>query len=474
MSGQHPEPNPVEEVRLHPKADALWRTGPVWLASDRALARYVGRPVASFLRVEAAGGIILLVAALVALAWANSSWAASYEALWSTQVGITVGDFALVGDLGHWVDDGLMAIFFFVVGLEIKYELVSGELREPRTAALPILAAFGGMVVPAAVYLALNAGGPGVHGWGVPMATDIAFALGVLALLGDRVPASARLFVLTLAIVDDIGAITVIAVFYTSDLSLGWLTVAVGLLVCVVALRRLRVWSISVYLLLGLAVWLATYQSGVHATIAGVAMGLLTPAKPLLDQRTARELVRERVPDQLDATELSRYRFLLGETVPVAERLERALHPWSSYVVLPIFALANAGIVLRGGVVGEALSSRVTVGVLLGLLVGKFVGVAGTSWLVVRWRIGRLPAGTGPLTMAGLAAVAGLGFTVSLFITGLAFDPGSALVDESKVGVLLGSLVAAGAAAVLLTVDARRRARRTASEASAGTDDRPT
>jgi len=472
MSDQHPEPNPVEEVRLHPKADALWRTGPVWLASDRALARYVGRPVASFLRVEAAGGIVLLVAALVALAWANSSWSASYAALWSTQVGITVGDFSLVGDLGHWVDDGLMAIFFFVVGLEIKYELVSGELREPRTAALPILAAFGGMVVPAAVYLALNAGGSGVHGWGVPMATDIAFALGVLALLGDRVPASARLFVLTLAIVDDIGAITVIAVFYTSDLSLRWLAVTVGLLASVVALRRIRVWSIPVYLLLGVAVWFATYRSGVHATIAGVAMGLLTPAKPLLDQRTARELVRERVPDQLDATELRRYRFLLGETVPVAERLERALHPWSSYVVLPIFALANAGIVLRGGVVGEALTSRVTVGVLLGLVVGKFVGVAGTSWLVVRWRIGRLPAGTGPLTMAGLAAVAGVGFTVSLFITGLAFDPGSDLVDESKVGVLLGSLVAAGVAAVLLTVDARRRAHRVVdvSEVPAGAD----
>jgi NhaA family Na+:H+ antiporter len=223
---------------------------------------------------------------------------------------------------------------------------------------------------------------------------------------------------------------------------------------------------------MGLAVWLATYQSGVHATIAGVAMGLLTPAKPLLDQRTARELVRERVPDQLDATELSRYRFLLGETVPVAERLERALHPWSSYVVLPIFALANAGILLRGGVVGEALSSRVTVGVLMGLLVGKFVGVAGTSWLVVRWRIGRLPVGTGPLTMAGMAAVAGVGFTVSLFITGLAFDPGSDLIDESKVGVLLASLIAAGVAAVLLTVDARRRARRTAdgSAVSAGTE----
>jgi Na+:H+ antiporter, NhaA family len=461
-----PAPDPIEEARTHPAADQLWRTGPIWLASDRTLARYVGRPVASFLRVEAAGGIVLLVATVVALVWANSAWSDSYEALWSTRVGVTVGDFSIVEDLRHWVNDGLMAIFFFVVGLEIKYELVSGELRDPRTAALPIVAAVGGMAVPAAIYLAFNAGGEGSSGWGIPMATDIAFSLGVLALLGDRVPSVARLFILTLAIVDDLGAIVVIAAFYTSDLSVGWLAVAGGLLLVVVALRRLRVWAPSVYLAFGLAVWVATYQSGVHATIAGVAMGLLAPARPLLDHDTARRILRERVPDEFDAVALRRVRFLLRESVSVAERLGYTLHPWSSYLVLPIFALANAGVDLRGGVLGEAVSAPVTAGVFFGLVVGKTVGVGATSWLVVRLGIARVPAGVGPLTMTGLAMVTGIGFTVSLFITALAFEAGDDLADDAKVGVLAGSLVAAILAALLLVTDSRRRARRQATLAS--------
>ena len=455
----HPAPDPIEEARTHPAADQLWRSGPIWLASDRALARYVGRPVASFLRVEAAGGIVLLVATVVALVWANSAWSESYEALWSIRVGVTVGDFSIVEDLRHWVDDGLMAIFFFVVGLEIKYELVSGELRDPRTAALPIVAAVGGMAVPAAIYLAFNAGTEGSSGWGIPMATDIAFALGVLALLGNRVPSAARLFILTLAIVDDLGAIVVIAAFYTSDLSVGWLSVAGALLLALVALRRLRVWSPAVYFGFGVAVWVATYQSGVHATIAGVAMGLLAPARALLDQDAARRLVRERVPDEINAVELRRLRFLLRESVPVAERLGNTLHPWSSYAVLPIFALATAGIDLRGGVLGEALSATVTAGVFFGLVVGKAVGIGATSWLVVRLGVARAPAGTGRLTMTGLAMVAGIGFTVSLFITGLAFDTGSDLANDAKVGVLAGSLLAAALGAAVLVLDSKRRAR---------------
>ncbi|NDL60439.1 Na+/H+ antiporter NhaA [Phytoactinopolyspora sp. XMNu-373] len=427
------------------------------MASDRTLARLVGRPVAAFLRVEAAGGILLLIAAVTALVWANSAWSEAYEQLWTTEFTLRLGTFELSEDLRHWVNDALMALFFFVVGLEIKYELTCGELRDPRSAAVPIVAAFGGMAVPAAIYTAFNFGGAGAHGWGIPMATDIAFALGVLAVLGRRIPSSARVFLLTLAIVDDIGAISVIALFYTDELSLPWLGLALLGLLAVIALRRVRVWSLYVYILLGLFVWVATFQSGVHATIAGVVLGLLTPAEPLLDQEQARAYARESVPDRLGPEELRRYRFLLGESVSMAERLERALHPWSSYVVLPIFALANAGIDLRGGVLGEAVTSSVTVGVVAGLVLGKTLGVSLTAWIVVRLGWGRLPTGVSWLTMLGLAMVAGIGFTVSLFITGLAFGPGAAIADEAKVGVLAASVIAASLGALFLIFAGKRK-----------------
>lgn len=439
-------------------ASGIWRTGPLWLASERPLARLVGRPVAAFLKVEAAGGIVLLAAALTALFWANSAWAETYEQFWTTEVTLEIGQFALAEDLRHWVNDALMAVFFLVVGLEIKYELVCGELRDPRRAAVPIAAALGGMAVPAAIYAVLNATGDGAAGWGIPMATDIAFALGVLAVLGRRIPSPARVFMLTLAIVDDIGAITVIAIFYTADVSLGWLAVAVAGIAAVGVLRRMRVWSLSVYIVIGTVVWLGTYQSGIHATIAGVILGLMAPAKPLLDQQQARAYARQYSPERLSAEALRKYRFLLGESVSVAERLERGLHPWSSYVVLPAFALANAGIDLRGGVLGEALESNVTLGVVAGLVLGKLVGITATSWIAVRLRLGRLPAGIGWDALAGLALVAGIGFTVSLFITGLAFDPVSELAADAKVGVLGGSVIAAGlGVAILLAADARRR-----------------
>jgi NhaA family Na+:H+ antiporter len=325
---------------------------------------------------------------------------------------------------------------------------------------VPIMAAFGGMVVPAVIYLALNAGGDGEAGWGIPMATDIAFALGVLGVLGKRIPSAARIFLLTLAIVDDIGAITVIAIFYTASLSMPWLAAAAGGILAIVVLRRIRVWSMSVYVILGFFVWFATFESGVHATIAGVVIGLLTPAKPLLDQDQARQYVADSSPDQLNARELRRYRFLLGESVPVAERLERALHPWSSYVVLPVFALANAGIDLGGGVLADAVSSPVTIGVALGLVVGKMIGVTLAAWLTVKLKLGRLPRKTGWATIFGLSIVAGVGFTVSLFITGLAFGDESLTAADAKVGVLGGSIVAAAlGAAVLIANDARHRHR---------------
>jgi NhaA family Na+:H+ antiporter len=440
----------------HHGREGLWRTGPVWIASDRPLARFVARPVASFLRVEAAGGIVLFLAALVAMIWANSAWSGSYEALWHTEIELRIGSFALGEDLRHWVNDGLMALFFLVVGLEIKYEFTSGALRDPRSVVVPIVAAIGGMAVPAAIYTGFNEGGAGADGWGIPMATDIAFALGVVALLGRRIPAPARVFLLTLAIVDDIGAVAVIGIFYTEDLSLGWAAAAVAGVAAILMLRRIRVWSLYPYLVVGGFVWLATYLSGIHATIAGVVLGLLTPAQPLLDQVEARRAARDTSPEKLDAGELRRFRFLLGESVPVAERVEHALHPWTSYFVLPIFALANAGIDLRGGTLADTLGSPVTIGIAVGLVAGKTVGVLGASWLAVVLGFGRLPPGSHWGLLTGLASLAGIGFTVSLFIAGLAFPGSEALEADAKVGILGGSIVAAGLGAAILLLTSRR------------------
>jgi NhaA family Na+:H+ antiporter len=300
-------------------------------ATPAAAVRRVVDPVKDFLQTEAAGGLFLLAATVVALGWANSPFAAGYEGLWSTELTIGAGPLAVTEDLKHWVNDGLMALFFFVFGLEIKRELVVGELREPRRANLPVLAALGGVVVPAGIFLLLNAGGEGGRGWGIPMATDIAFAVGVLAVLGSRVPTGAKVFLLTLAIVDDILAITVIAVFYTGQLAVAWLAVAAAGMVLVLLLRQLGVRAISAYVPLGVLVWLATLESGVHATIAGVALGLATPARPAGGR-------------------------------PVLEQLEHRLHPLSSYVVIPLFALANAGVSLGGDALGRAARSPVALG----------------------------------------------------------------------------------------------------------------
>ena len=440
-----------------PRLDDLWRSGPVYSASDRPLARLVARPVREFLRVEAAGSILLLLAAAAALIWANSPWAASYDTLWHTHLTLDVGPLHLDESLQHWVNDALMAIFFFVVGLEIKYELVNGDLRDPRTAALPIVAAVGGMVVPAGIYLALNPpGSDGSAGWGIPMATDIAFAVGVLGVLGRRIPSAARLFLLTLAIVDDIGAILVIAVFYTSDLSLTWLAVAVGLLGLMVVARMLRIWSIVVYAVLGVGVWFALLESGVHATLAGVAIGLLAPATPLLKEEVAREFAARALEDRvLDADEVARLRFLLQESVSVVERLIGALHPVSAYVVLPVFALANAGVEL--GAIGKVFTEPVGIGIILGLVLGKPIGIYATSFLAVRLGIAKLPEGTSWPMVLGLGAVAGIGFTVSIFIAGLSFPGSELLTEEAKIAILLASLLAAVVGVVLLLAATRGR-----------------
>ncbi len=433
-----------------------------FLGSDNRLASRVGRPFRRFLEVEAAGGVVLLIATAIALIWANSPWSDSYTDLWHTEIEINVGSFQLGGedhplDLEVVVNDALMVIFFFVVGLEIKRELVTGQLRDRRAAALPAMAALGGMVVPALVYLAFNPSGDASTGWGIPMATDIAFAVGVLSLLGDRISRSMKVFLLSLAIVDDIGAILVIALFYTDNLSLGWLAAAAVLATIIIVLREMRVWYIPIYVLFGLVLWLATFESGVHATIAGVALGMITPARPLQSREQAARWVdwlREKGED-LFRVDIEYAAFHMRESTSVAERLETALHPISSFVIVPIFALANAGVDLSGGVLGDAAASPVSWGVGLGLVVGKIVGIVGFTWLGQQLPFTSTPQGMTAMHRLGLAAVAGIGFTVSLFITGLAFDD-PRLVDDAKIGILFASVVAGILGLVILKRACRR------------------
>jgi len=367
----------------------------------------VPRSVLRFLAAEASAGIVLLAAAVVAFGWANSAWGGSYRSLWHTTVG--PGGAALPPDLGHWVNDALMAVFFFVVGLEVKQELVQGRLRDRRTAALPAVAALGGMVVPALLFTVVNLGGPGARGWGIPMATDIAFAVGVVVVLGPAIPPSLKLFLLTLAVVDDIGAIVVIAAFYSSGVDLVYLAVAAVLVGVIVVAKRARVTRLAPYAVLGAALWLATYRSGVHPTIAGVVLGLLTPAH--------------------------------GQASP-AQRLGYRLQPWSSFFVLPLFALANAGVAVRADVFDAPGVPAVAAGVVLGLVVGKAVGIAGAAWLATHTGLARLPDGTTWPMMVAASAVAGIGFTVSLFIAELAFAPGP-LQEAARLGVLTASTLAA-------------------------------
>ncbi len=430
---------------------------PSWSDSARPVPRLVLRPLQTFLQTEQAGGVLLLAAAVAALVWANSPWRGAYDSFWHAQLTIGIGSWSLAEDLQHWVNDALMALFFLVVGLEIKRELLTGELREPRVAALPAIAALGGMAVPALLYLAINAGGEEARGWGIPMATDIAFALGVLALVGGRLPAALKSFLLALAIVDDIGAILVIAIFYSGSIQVLALLAAGALLALILVLQRLQVRWTVVYVLLGLGVWLATFESGMHATIAGVALGLATPAVPfqrpravsLEAHRIADETVDDPVPPDADAHHWLHLAGLTREAVSPLARAEHVLHPWTSYVIVPLFALANAGVSISSATLGEALSSGVTLGVVAGLVVGKTVGVTAFTWAATRTGITRLPDGVRWRHLVGVAALAGIGFTVSLFITSLAFQRPQ-LQDGAKVGILAASLLAGLLGALLL------------------------
>lgn len=396
---------------------------------------------------------MLLVAAVVALVWANSAWSDVYFRFFEgTRFTLTLGRVGIDESIGHLINDGLMAVFFFVVGLEIKRELVAGELRDRRAAAFPVIVAAGGMIVPALIYLALTAGlGSEVSaGWGIPMATDIAFTLGVIALLGKRVPPAARIFILALAIADDLGAILVIALFYTSDLSAMWLGLATTALILTWLGQRVGIRSYLFYIPVAAFVWFATLESGVHATLAGVALAFLTPARSKysaaeLEYKTRVILDTYPIGDSVEDAEKSNHEAelvakLARESIPPLNRLENRLIPWSSFVIVPLFALANAGVDLRNTDLADLVLDRVALGVALGLLVGKTVGITLFSWVMVRFGWGRLPEATRWSQMIGLAMLAGIGFTVSLFITNLAFNDRQ-LADVARVGILVGSLV---------------------------------
>ena len=417
---------------------------------DRVLA-----PFEQFTALEASGGILLLAAAALALVWANSPWSASYFALWQTEIRVGAAGFDLAKPLILWINDGLMAVFFFVVGLEIKRELLVGELASPGKAALPIAAAVGGMAVPAGIYALLNGlieGGEASAGWGIPMATDIAFVLGIVALLGSKVPPALKILLTALAIVDDLGAVLVIALFYTEKISWLALGLAAALLLVLAVANRLGVRSVLVYAIVGAAVWVAVLKSGVHATAAGVLLAMTIPVRtriPVEDFLARGRALLDRLEANVTGQPMVSHDRLaaviaLEDACEKVEsplhRLEHALHGWVSYLVMPLFALANAGVVLGGGLSG--LSAPAGLGVLLGLVVGKQVGVAGFSWLAVRSGLASLPGGVTWRHVYGGAWLAGIGFTMSLFIANLAFGSG-ALLDGSKLAILSASVIAA-------------------------------
>ena len=421
------------------------------------------QPFAEFFRTEAAGGLVLVGCAVVALVWANSPLAPFYDALWATPVSVGAGPFALSKPLLLWINDGLMAVFFLLVGLEIKREVLTGELASFRKAALPLAAAAGGMAVPAAVYVALNAGGPGAAGWAIPMATDIAFSLGVLALLGSRAPLALKVFLTALAIADDLGAITVIALFYGHGANGVALGAAAAVFAGLVLMNRAGVRGMWPYLTAGVVLWVAVLLSGVHATVAGVLLALTIPAGRRSDAvgflREARHFLDlygagfrppryEPTPEQLDAVHAIE-QACEGVQTPL-RRLEHELHRPVAFGILPLFALANAGVSVAGGDLGALLASPVALGVVLGLVVGKPVGIFALAWLAVRSGVADRPEDVSWGQILGVAALCGIGFTMSIFVATLAFPDDAGLLDAAKVGILVGSFVSGVLGWVLL------------------------
>jgi NhaA family Na+:H+ antiporter len=424
-------------------------------------------PFQEFFRTEAGTGALLVVCTCVALGAANSPWADLYHRLWAAPIVITAGAHALSLTLHQWINDGLMAVFFLLVGLEIKREVLAGELASPRQAALPIAGALGGMAIPAAVYFLANGGGAEARGWAIPMATDIAFALGTLALVAPHAPSGLKIFLAALAIVDDMGAVLVIALFYTRDIAWGALGMAGIIVVLLIALNLLRVGRLTPYLALGFVLWFLVHASGMHATIAGVLLALAIPTRTRINaieySATARRLL-----DQFDRTETDHPLVLTskgqqeaiigleraseGVTAPLL-RLEHALHGFTAFAIMPLFALSNAGVGLSGSAGG-----RVTVAVILGLVVGKPLGITVAALVAVRLRLAALPAGVSWTALHGCAWLGGIGFTMSLFIATLAFE-GTQLLESAKVGILGGSILAGIAGTIVLRRGTRRQER---------------
>ncbi len=403
-----------------------------------------------------------MLCAAAALVWANSPWESSYENLWATDMRLGIGRFFIEESLHFWINDALMAVFFFVIGLEIKRELVGGELSSPRRAVFPVVAAIGGMVVPALIYAAFNATSDGSAGWAIPMATDIAFALGVLALLGSRAPLSLKIFLTAFAIVDDIGAIIVIALFYTGDVS--WINVAVsgGLLAVLAVANRIGIVHTMFFALVGAAVWLAFLQSGIHTTVAGVLIAATIPTRVQINTfhflERGRSLLRrfetgggsgpDVPPSSVQRAAVHDLELACQDVESPLQRIEHELHPWVALGIMPLFALANAGIILDGNA-ADSLAEPVTLGVLLGLLIGKPLGIFGFAWLLARSGLSPLPAGLVWRHILGAALLGGIGFTMALFITSLAFSD-SELIAEAKLGILIGSIAAGVVAWVIL------------------------
>ncbi|MBY4675018.1 Na+/H+ antiporter NhaA [Marinobacterium arenosum] len=411
------------------------------------------KPLARFLRIEAAGGAVLLLFTAAALVLSNSPWAHPFLDLWETTVGLQVGAFEFTRPLKEWINDGLMTLFFFIVALELKRELILGELSQPRMAALSIAAAAGGMLVPAALYLALQWGQPGVTGWGTVMATDTAFVIGCLALLGSRIPPSLRLFMLSLAIIDDIGAIVVVAIGYSGDLSWGALALAAVGIAAIRAMAVMGIRGFPLYFLGGALVWLFVDASGIHPTITGVVLGLMTPARRWVSDERLYAILNQVVAhpaDELGSGDTRHRQTLLAaeiaarETLSPVERLEMTLHPWVGFVIMPLFAFANAGLRLSF----DELDGSVSAAVFFGFMLGKPVGVLTFSWLAVRTGIATRPPDISWRLLAGGALLAGIGFTMALFIANLAFSP--SLIDSAKLGILLASVGSAIAGIALL------------------------
>ena len=427
-------------------------------AGKSYVTRAIRLPVQRYIHTESIGAFVLLAMTLLALAWANSPWRESYHSLTHTHLTLDAALFSIDLSIEKWVNDGLMAIFFFVVGLEIKRELMHGQLSTMRRAALPVVAAIGGMVVPAAVYLAFNPSGEAMRGWGVPMATDIAFAMGVLAILGRRAPQELRVFLLGLAVVDDLGAIAVIAIAYTESIDFTSLAIAGALVTVMFASYRLGFGYAVVTAALSLMIWAAVLKTGIHATVAGVVIGALMPSQPNYNQREFGEEADALMAEYhtaIAAGDRDRSEAIIGEmeelsqgTEAPLERLERLMHPWASYVILPIFALVNAGIDFRGAESEIRFSNSVLIGVFAGLLVGKVVGITLFPWAASKLGVVDLPANVTWTHVIGVGFVAGVGFTVAIFISGLAFDD-AGLVATAKLGILLASL-AAGLAGFLI------------------------